>query len=69
IKSSDLGQSKIEIFNLRGQLIFSDTLKETASYTWNLSATHQGELAQGLYFYRITTPWGMSKLVKFTLIR
>ncbi|GAB1365763.1 hypothetical protein MASR1M36_06340 [Candidatus Cloacimonadaceae bacterium] len=69
IKSSDLEQSRIDIFNLRGQLIFSDALKDTGSYTWNMSSSHQGKLAQGLYFYRLTTPTSKSKLVKYTLIR
>jgi hypothetical protein len=69
IMSADLKQSRIEVFNLRGQLILMDALKDTGSYTWHITSLQKSELASGIYFYRLTTPSGKSKLVKFTLIK
>ena len=58
---------EINIFNIRGQKIFSHTFIEN-SFTWNRKDMNNNEVASGIYFYRIYTD-NMTTSGKFLILK
>lgn len=68
IESKELAQAKMKVYNLRGQLVFSDIISDE-NYSWN-GLNQQGKsLGSGVYMLRIETKDGAKHQRKILIMR
>lgn len=68
IESKELAQAKMKVYNLRGQIVFSDIISDE-NYSWN-GLNQQGKsLGSGVYMLRIETKDGAKHQRKILIMR
>lgn len=68
IESKELAQAKMKVYNLRGQLVFSDIISDE-NYAWNGINKQGKSLGSGVYMLRIETKDGTKHQRKILIMK